>query len=247
MYSYTSCAFHQLTTSWTKYRFTCWHQFTNKRYTNEGGRIDFTFVDKSLLDHVETPSQSLRCGKQSHGEPLGEEAALMAATANGSFVGGTYAGGGIAVPTQSALDTQFGCPHTGMIYTPPTYSDHIAVSLLMKNDFGSPLGQLTLDEKDSATKKSQPHKKQRSIAAFFAPSAKNASSEPAGSSGDKKRGTGSNVSDVPSKKKTLNSFFGSTNTANKPCQVKSSKTSTKSASTKDKAAPKNNLLNHFKK
>jgi len=191
-------------------RFTCWHQFTNKRYTNEGGRIDFTFVDKSLLEHVEnSDNRTLRCGKQPHECPLGDEAALMAATANGLFVGGSFAGGGIAVPTQSALDTQFGPPHTGMIYTPPTYSDHIAVSLKMNDNFSDSLGEMVLDEKDSATRKSQPHKKQRSIAAFFAPAAK--SSNGSGSFYEKKRSS-SGASVVP-KKKTLNSFFGRTNTA----------------------------------
>lgn len=172
----------------------------------------------------------------------------MAATANGLFVGGTYAGGGIAAPTQSALNTQFGAPHTGMIYTPPTYSDHIAVSLLMKNEFGTSIGQLILDEKDSATKKSQPHKKQRSIASFFAPNAvavaKKMSSETVGSSQDKKRSSTSSNDSAPNKK-IISSFFGSTNTT-KSAQSKSTKMSTKS--TKGKTAPpKGSLLNHFKK
>ena len=151
-----------------QFRFTCWHQFTNKRYSNEGGRIDFTFVDKPLLQFVDKgDNQTLRCGKESHNNPLGEEAALMAATANGLFESGTYAGGGIAVPTQRALDSQFGPPHTGMIYTPPSYSDHIAVSVLLKSSFEELTEKLTLDKKDSAMRKSQPHKKQSSVASFL--------------------------------------------------------------------------------
>ena len=227
-------------------RFTVWHQFTNKRYTNEGSRIDFTFVDQSLMEHVErTDNQVLRCGKEPHADPHGEEAALMACTANGLFVGGTYAGGGIATPTQSALNTQFGQAHTGMIYTPPTYSDHIAISLLMNNSFGDTLGQLTLDEKDSATKKSQPHKKQRSIAAFLcAPGAKQSAA--ARSTLEKKRSSSSAESTAPNKK-TLNTYFGSTATANKSSQSKPAK-ATKSISSKGKSVPKsNNILNHFKK
>merc|ERR1712183_774399 len=113
--------------------------------------------------------QTLRCGReQPHETPLGEEAALMAATANGMFEGGSFAGGGIAAATKRALDTQFGDgkPHTGLIYTPPSYSDHIAVSLLMKDDFRDYVGQLKLGN-DSLTRKAQPHKKQRSIASFF--------------------------------------------------------------------------------
>jgi hypothetical protein len=62
--------------------------------------------------------------------------ALMAATACGLFESGSYAGGGIAPATRRALDTQFvGVPHTGMVYTPPGYSDHIAVSLTEDGSF----------------------------------------------------------------------------------------------------------------
>ena len=31
-------------------RFTCWSQYTNARYVNEGVRIDFVLVDKDLYD-----------------------------------------------------------------------------------------------------------------------------------------------------------------------------------------------------
>jgi hypothetical protein len=191
------------------------------------------------MDEVkQNDNQTLRCGKQPHQTPLGEEAALMAATANGLFEGGTYAGGGIAVPTQSALDSQFGESHTGMIYTPPSYSDHIAISLLMNENFTNSLGQLTLDERDSATRKAQPHKKQRSIASFLcAPAPKQAGAE-------KKRSIPATA--AAPKKKTLNSYFGSTNAANASSQTQLTK-STKSTSTKDKSVPKNNILNHFKK
>ena len=204
-------------------------------------------VDKSFMNHVQTNErQSLRCGAQSHEMPLGEEAALAAATANGLFVGGTYAGGGIALPTQCALDTQFGAAHTGMIYTPPTYSDHIAVSLLMNDNFSDFLGHLTLDEKDSATKKSQPHKKQKSIAAFLcAPAAKGSGATCSSKSSLEKKRSNTSTSSAP-KKKTLNSYFGSTNTANTSV-IKSAQTNAKSGSMKGKTVAKNNILNHFKK
>lgn len=230
-------------------RFTVWHQFTNKRYTNEGSRIDFTFVDKTLLASVQQgDDQTLRCGTQAHDNPLGEEAALLAATANGMFESGTFAGGGIATPTQRALDSQFGPKHTGMIYTPPTYSDHIAVSLLMTDAFIQSMGQLTLDEKESATRKAQPHKKQRSISSFFGtaqphkkqPSLANTST----ASADKKRVAASET-DAP-KKKTL-SFFGNPHGSNKSAPTAKSKSTTKSTATKSKKIPNNNILNHFKK
>ena len=201
------------------------------------------------MNHVEkSDGQNLRCGNKSHNNPLGEDAALDAATANGLFVGGTYAGGGIALPTQCALDTQFGPPHTGMIYTPPSYSDHIAVSLLMNDNFSDFLGQMTLDEKDLATKKSQPHKKQRSIAAFLcAPAAKGDGAANSSRSVLEKKRSNLSASTAP-KKKTLNSYFGSMNTANKS-EIKSAsiQPNAKSNSMKGKAVSKNSILNHFKK
>ncbi|KAL3810016.1 hypothetical protein ACHAXA_006131 [Cyclostephanos tholiformis] len=168
-------------------RFTCWHQFTQKRYTNEGTRIDYTLVDRSLMEYVEPlpplppndvgcrSMSLLRCGGRdaSHPkyvdvDPMGEEAALMAATACGLFESGTYTGGGIAPATRMALDTQFvGKPHTGILYTPPSYSDHVAVSLLMKDDLlSNRIGTSDLID-DGPTRKAQPHKRQRPISSFF--------------------------------------------------------------------------------
>lgn len=69
-------------------------------------------------------------------DPLTEEAALAAATARGKFQPVSFEGGGIVEASQEALDTQFGPRHTGMIYTPPSYSDHIAISLLLADSTG---------------------------------------------------------------------------------------------------------------
>ena len=178
-------------------RFTVWHQFTNCRYINDGSRIDLTLVDRSLFDHVRKGDvPGLRCcsragnsaivkkgengavpppaapaqqrredGREYH---LTEEAALAAATANGRFEPASFEGGGIQEVPQETLDSQFeGLPHTGMIYTPPSFSDHIGISLLL-DDSGVPGARgLTLDERDSATRKAQPHKLQKTIASFF--------------------------------------------------------------------------------
>ena len=148
-----------------KDRFTCWNQYTNRRYVNEGCRIDYTLVDKSLLPMVRKGQvESLRTGGSKH-DPLGEEAAICAATANGEFEPVSFEGNGIMEATQTALDTQFGLKHSGMIYTPPSFSDHIGVSLLMDAAFCP--RDLILDEKDRATRKAQPHKAQTTIASFF--------------------------------------------------------------------------------
>ena len=213
-------------------RFTCWNQFTQKRYTNQGGRIDYTLVDRSLLKYVERPPMDgtfLRCGGGSNTsvlngsklDPMGETAALMAATACGLFESGSYAGGGIASATQRALDTQFvGVPHTGMIYTPPSYSDHIAVSLLLMDTIRDRMGGSEMIG-DATTRKSQPHKRQRSISSFFFSSSSRSSSTSSSSSntvvqpsyaGDKRRPTTMTEATVnnplPPKKKGLYSFFG---------------------------------------
>lgn len=154
-------------------RFTCWDQFTNQRYVNRGIRIDYTLIDKCLLEFVSKGNvSSLRSYDDSNVvDPLSEVAALKAATADGKFEPVSFEGGGITDVSQRVLDTQFGAPHTGMIYTPPSFSDHIAISLFFEQDdllFSSPDNTtLVLVEQDIPTRKAQPHKKQQTIASFF--------------------------------------------------------------------------------
>lgn len=162
-------------------RFTCWDQYTNCRYSNEGTRIDYTLIDKSLLPHL-IKGTDLQCCLPS-GKPKGDEnppqpsvdkdevvdpdsetMALRAATAGGRFQPVSFGGGGMTEASREALDSQFGPPHTGLIYTPPTFSDHIAVSALFDDSLVP--RDLKL-QSDAATRKAQPHKIQRTIASFF--------------------------------------------------------------------------------
>ena len=192
-------------------------------------------VDEPLLKFVQKgDGETLRCGGISHDNPLGEEAALIAATANGMFECGSFAGGGIAAATKRALDTQFGHSHTGMIYTPPSYSDHIATSLLMSKEFKDSMGQLSLDEKDSRTRKTQPHKKQRSIASFLAPKVVSQSTASSSSIGEKRK--------LAQAKNSIKTYFNGT-------QKSSSEKAIAPASKAIPAAAKrkNSILNHFKK
>jgi hypothetical protein len=145
-------------------RFTCWNQFTNRRYENDGARIDYCLVDASLLQHVQK-GDKLRCGCSCNHDDDPEAAALCAVTANGAFKAVSFQGEGIQTPPRATLDTQFGPPHTGIIYTPPSFSDHVGVSLLVNDALRC--CDLTLDEQDSSTRKAQPHKMQMSIASFF--------------------------------------------------------------------------------
>jgi exodeoxyribonuclease III len=149
-------------------RFTCWNQSTNRRYANDGARIDLTLADADLVCKLQPLScdNALRCATKldTRVNPLSVEAAARAATAGGRFQAASYQGGGIQEASQEALLSQFGPPHTGMIYTPPSYSDHIAISLYM-DDTILP-NTLTLLEKDIMTRKCQPHKAQRTMTAF---------------------------------------------------------------------------------
>jgi len=230
-------------------RFTCWNQQSNKRFENKGFRIDYTLLDRSIIGYIDTgPNERLRCCKYPQQKSDTEEASLHAVTASGSFQGASYEGGGIASATQEALDTQFDCPHTGIIYTPPSYSDHVAVSLLLKEDWRQlhmPL-KLILDEKDSATKKSQPHKSQKSISSFFG----NATSS-------SKKGIG--VSTALTKKSKIKGYFhknklSPSQQVSKEIKLNRSPFKRKLHVTRDLSMPKkvkettkkkNSILNHF--
>lgn len=148
-------------------RFTCWDQFKNKRYENQGARIDFTLIDQSLSRYLRRGKvSSLRCGECSQEyDPGSDTAALCAATADGRYQPVSFAGGGIVDASQRVLNTQFGIPHTGHVYTPPSYSDHIAISVLLDDSLCS--SKLQLLENDKSTKESQPHKKVRTINSYF--------------------------------------------------------------------------------
>lgn len=207
-------------------RYTCWHQFTNKRYTNEGARIDFTLVDSSLAPMIMKGSVSdLRCGCSSKPDTStsakspkhhsnSEAAALCAVTCNGGFQPVSFEGGGIVEATQETLDTQFGTPHTGMIYTPPSFSDHTAISLLLDDECCQCDGQATvLDEKDPLTRKAQPHKLQKSIASFFSASAPSTSSSVSAAAVSTSTANKGNNSLMTKPKKGIHSFLVATTAA----------------------------------
>jgi len=147
-------------------RFTCWNQYKNKRYQNAGARIDYFFVDQNLFRNVIRGEEKM-FGDDSRTDRT-EKAALNACTAFGRWKMAPFEGGGLPNGTQSDYDSQFYKPHTGMIYTPPQFSDHIAVSLLMQFKEGmiDKSKPLKLSTKKT-TKDCQPHKKQMRISSFF--------------------------------------------------------------------------------
>ena len=98
------------------------------------------------------------------------EAALAAATAGGVWRQAPFDGGGIPDGTQRDFETQFRAPHTGIVYTPPAFSDHIAVSLLLAATVARPRPAAGADAVlvlDRQTKLAM-HKQQRTLAETFA-------------------------------------------------------------------------------
>ena len=67
--------------------------------------------------------------------------ALQACTAFGRWKAAPFEGGGLGavLGTTADYDSQFQTPHTGIVYTPPTYSDHVGVSLLLSSELTPPI------------------------------------------------------------------------------------------------------------
>jgi exonuclease III len=107
-------------------RFTCWHQYTNMRYTNNGRRIDAFWVDAPLMEYA-LPGAPLL-------EDETEQGALRACTAGGRWLPAPTHGvlHGLQEARQTTHDLQFAPAHTGIVYTAPPASDHVAVTLLLE-------------------------------------------------------------------------------------------------------------------
>lgn len=163
-------------------RYTCWSQYLNERYNdNAGSRIDYCLADRGFFDaHIVRPSADVLYNPTPPPETPGHKAtdsaecAAQAATAAGLWQQAGYDGSGIPDGGKVAYDSQFREPHTGMIYTPPAFSDHIAVSLLLSDQTLRPPG-VKQAARDQATMLSTPYRKQRRMDSFFAASKPKAS------------------------------------------------------------------------
>lgn len=190
--------FHELRPL-AKDRFTCWNQYTNRRYSNDGCRIDYIIVDRPFFDQYvmvgvplygigSTHKDSMEAARgRSHDKSIHspeaksvrlsqgpdnfERAALRAAVAHGLFTAAPFDGSGMADAPATAYECQFYYPHTGMVYTPPQYSDHIGVSLLLDDEALPELQKPAKDRRlrpyDRVTRQCQPHLRQKSIKSFF--------------------------------------------------------------------------------
>jgi len=171
-------------------RFTSWNQQCNLRYTNNGARLDYIICDKAAWDMglvVSSLSSELPGGDSARSiEGISAQAAENAATNYGNWHGaatsGIAKGDGLSAQTDNMKlnKSQFPAkPFTGMVYTPPSYSDHIAVSVLLEgtlcdaasvNSEGLVSPQIVATTQDTVN--CQPWRKQSSLKSFFGPNAK---------------------------------------------------------------------------
>jgi len=151
-------------------RFTCWNQHLNLRYSNCGTRLDYILCDEATAATlVATPTSELAGADDRH-PGHSREAALQAATSFGRWHGAlsrSFSEGEAGLSIQQSdmrlNDTQFRPPHTGLLYTPPSYSDHVAVCALFAGLDHS--GTLRLSVK--ATRTCTPWVAQPGLSSFF--------------------------------------------------------------------------------
>jgi len=168
-------------------RFTCWNQQRNLRYCNVGTRLDYAIIDRRSWEEgwvVRSSSELLQGGSQDSSATQAQ-AALDAATHFGqwhaSATSGNARGEGLSLQRDDMRlnDSQFPKqPHTGLIYTPPAYSDHIPVSILLSSKACAALEGRASDAVNSGTPREavcssketracQPWLKQQSISSLF--------------------------------------------------------------------------------
>ncbi|KAK7250207.1 double-stranded DNA 3'-5' exodeoxyribonuclease [Aureococcus anophagefferens] len=167
-------------------RFTCWHQYHNKRYERRQ-RADHALVDRALFEAAAPVAGALDAGLRSDVDANTARAARGAAVLDGRWApagfdqGRTrvrnsqlqrllarpfstrFDGGGLRDGRASDyLHHSSHAPHTGIRYTPPTWSDHVAATLC--------LGAAPADAAPRAARAAgdaQPHAKVRTITQFF--------------------------------------------------------------------------------
>ena len=156
-------------------RFTCWNQYKNARQENFGGRLDYFYVDRALWTACEPVAGSLDSGVQ-HQHQMGARvphedtctAALWACTLQGRWRPAPTEGTGLPDGRDSDyLHHSLVPPHSGIVYTPPQWSDHVGVSWFARR-VPLPATNLALTQAQKrAMRASQPHTRQRSIMGFF--------------------------------------------------------------------------------
>lgn len=166
-------------------RFTCWNQHQNMRFENAGSRIDYVWADQSLFDAHAKRGADLYAGRCKD-NPDSANAAHSAATLGGLSQPAGLEGGGLPALEEDEYLAHFReFPATGIIYTPPQLSDHVAVSLLLHGVQGGGTAEGRFAS-DACTKACQPHSR-RKISDFFG---KRAAPDAAFDQSSKKAGRG---------------------------------------------------------
>jgi exonuclease III len=162
-------------------RHTAWDQYTNARYENKGVRIDFILIDQELGHWTKETDYYLGGGDEKF-EATSEEAALRMCTAFGNYQPAGFDGNGINDVSMDVLNMQFPPGEqfvNGIVYTPPRYSDHVGVSLLLHVNASDVVKVVSDEDEKSAkivtaplfsqkrTRKAQPHRDTRTISSFF--------------------------------------------------------------------------------
>jgi len=153
-------------------RFTCWNQALNLRYSNCGARLDYVLCDAELAQRlVATPSAELPGASERHPGHTAE-AALDAATSYGRWheaprkdLCAGEAGLSLQADNMLLNNSQFAAPHTGMLYTPPSYSDHVPACALFECEEGLFVHAPSLSEQE--TRRCTPWVAQPGLASFF--------------------------------------------------------------------------------
>jgi exonuclease III len=169
-------------------RYTVWCQQTNDRFSNLGSRIDYILVDSRVgslrIAPDSIPLYGCQCRTREECVAAqfkcadGEQCARNACTAYGRWRPAPFAGGGLPQGTAADYETQFlREPHTGIIYTPPQFSDHVATSCVLQGISPSLLKRELQIAKDAETMATRPFAKQSSIASFFTMGSKRQKSE----------------------------------------------------------------------
>ncbi|KAJ1455423.1 Endonuclease/exonuclease/phosphatase [Pelagophyceae sp. CCMP2097] len=168
-------------------RFTCWEQYTNRRYDNEGSRIDYVLVARQLFEASRPVAGALDVGRLTTEGPGTARAALAAATLSSAFQCAPFSGGGVPEPRAAdCVHHASVAPHTGIVYTPPSWSDHVGVSLLLAAV--APAAEARPDAAQTrATTRAQPHARTKPISAFFARAPPRGTPPPPGESRAAKR------------------------------------------------------------
>ncbi|CAE8688800.1 unnamed protein product [Polarella glacialis] len=157
-------------------RFTFWSQQANLRYSNCGSRLDYVLCEKDAAQELVATVTAELIGGTDHVGAESAEAAQNAATNFASWHGAHTLqkdvmldkAGGLSLQQDDMRlnNSQFRSPHTGILYTPPKYSDHVPVcACFVGRSSGFAKGSLTITEEQ--TRRSTPWVAQASISSFF--------------------------------------------------------------------------------